>query len=81
MYIVRSDGSTPSDKLYVTEIKNIFNSAGMPTSSLVNDGYFLIYPSMVPGDISPTDLARAQKMFVMIKNLTRIFSLMFYPPV
>ena len=54
----RSDGSTPSDKLYVTEAKNILNPAGMLKSSPVDDRYYLIYPSMVPGDISPTDLAR-----------------------
>ena len=54
----RPGGSTPSDKLYVTEIKNILNPAGMLKSSLVDDRYYLIYPSMVPGDISLTDLAR-----------------------
>ena len=54
----RPDGSTPLDNLYVTEIKNILNPAGMLKSSLVDDRYYLIYPSMVPGEISLTDLAR-----------------------
>ena len=54
----RSDGSTPSDKLYVTEIKNILNPPGMLKSSLVDGRYYLNYPSMVPGDINLTNLAR-----------------------
>ena len=48
----------PSNKLYVTKAKNILNPAGILKSLLVDDRYYLIYPSMVPGDISLTDLVR-----------------------
>ncbi|KAG2211734.1 hypothetical protein INT45_005428 [Circinella minor] len=54
----RADGSTPGDKLYVTDVENIKSYAGMLKSSLVDDRFYLIYPEMIPGDVKVTELSR-----------------------
>lgn len=54
----RQDGSTPGDKLYVTDVENIKSYAGMLKSSLVDDRFYLIYPEMIPGDVKVTELSR-----------------------